>query len=104
MNPHDLYGLPLERFVPERTALAKRLRAEERRADAERIAALPKPSRAAWAVNQLVRTQRRAITSLFEAGDAVQRSRGGGDCRNGPGAYDGIGRRPATRREGNQND
>jgi hypothetical protein len=26
-----LYGLPLEQFVPERDALAKRLRAEKRR-------------------------------------------------------------------------
>jgi hypothetical protein len=33
-----------------------------------------KPSLAAWAVNQLVRTQRRAVAALFEAGDALERA------------------------------
>jgi hypothetical protein len=33
-----------------------------------------KPSVAAWAVNQLVRTQRRALKSLFDSGDALQRA------------------------------
>ncbi len=36
------------------------------------MAALRKPSVAAWAVNQLVRTQRRAVAELFEAGDALR--------------------------------
>src|SRR5947209_12895465 len=86
MDAHELYGLPLERFVPERSALAKALRAEGRRTEAAEVAKLPKPSRAAWAVNQLVRTQRRAVTALFEAGDALQRAQaevigGRGDAR-----------------------
>ena len=34
METHDLYGLPLERFVPERTALTKSLRAEGKRDEA----------------------------------------------------------------------
>jgi hypothetical protein len=67
----DLYGLPLEQFVPERTALTKGLRAERKRDEANEIAALRKPSVAAWAVNQLVRTQTRPIQALFDAGDAV---------------------------------
>ena len=36
------------------------------------MAALRKPSVAAWAVNQLVRTQRKAMDELFEAGDALR--------------------------------
>jgi hypothetical protein len=36
------------------------------------VAALRKPSVAAWAVNQLVRTQKQAIGELFEAGDALR--------------------------------
>ena len=72
MDPGDLYGLPLERFVPERTALVKALRQDGERDQAARVAKLPKPSRAAWAVNQLVRTQKRAVAALFEAGDALQ--------------------------------
>jgi hypothetical protein len=72
MDVDDLYGLPLDRFIPERTALAKELRGAGRREDAAAVAALRKPSVAAWAVNQLVRTQRRGVTELFEAGDALR--------------------------------
>jgi hypothetical protein len=74
VDPRDLYGLPLERFIPERNALAKELRAAGRRDDAASVAAMRKPSLAAWAVNQLVRTQRRAVAALFDAGDALQRA------------------------------
>jgi hypothetical protein len=68
----DLYGLALERFVPERTALARELRSAGRREEASEVAALRKPSVAAWAVNQLVRTQRKGVDELFEAGDALR--------------------------------
>jgi len=53
MDPSDLYGLPLERFTPERNALAKQLRQEGRREQAAEVAKRRKPSLAAWAVNQL---------------------------------------------------
>ena len=56
-SPEDLYGLPLSRFIPERDALVKALRSEKRRDDAAAAARMRKPSVAAWAVNQLVRTQ-----------------------------------------------
>ncbi len=83
---HDLYGLPLDRFVAERGALAKALRAEGHREQAAMVAGRRKPSLAAWAVNQLVRTQGPAISSLFEAGDGLQRTQsellaGRGDAR-----------------------
>jgi hypothetical protein len=72
MQPDDLYGLPLDRFIPERTALARALRADKQRDDAAAVAALRKPSVAAWAVNQLVRSQGAAVTDLFDAGDALR--------------------------------
>ena len=72
MDVNDLYGLPLERFVPERTALARGFRSAGRRDEAAAVAALRKPSVAAWAVNQLIRTQRRAVADLFQAGDALR--------------------------------
>src|ERR1700756_2638310 len=72
MDVDDLYGLPLDRFVPERTALARQLRSAGRRDDAAEVAALRKPSVAAWAVNQLVRTQRKDVSGLFDAGDALR--------------------------------
>jgi hypothetical protein len=86
-DARDLYGLPLERFVSERAALAKRLRSEGRREEATQVAQLRKPSIAGWAVNQLVRTQRRAVAELFESGDRLQRAQsellaGGGDGRS----------------------
>jgi hypothetical protein len=71
MDADELYGLPLDEFVPRRAALGKELRAAGDRAAAADVAALRKPSVAAWAVNQLVRTQPRAINELYAAGDAL---------------------------------
>jgi len=67
----DLYGAPFDRFVPQRTELAKTLRKDGRRDEAAEVAALRKPSVAAWAVNQLIRTQARSVKDLFGAGDAL---------------------------------
>jgi hypothetical protein len=72
MEVDDLYGLPLDRFTPERNAVARELRNAGRRDEAVEVAARRKPSVAAWAVNQLVRTQRRGVGELFEAGDALR--------------------------------
>jgi hypothetical protein len=71
MEPHDLYGLPLEQFTERRNALARELRRDGRRDEAATVSKLRKPSVAAWAVNQLVRTQRREVDALFSAGDAL---------------------------------
>ena len=76
-SPEDLYGLPLPRFIPEREALVKALRSEKRRDAAAAAAKTRKPSVAAWAVNQLVRTQSKTIRALFEAGDDLARAQGG---------------------------
>jgi hypothetical protein len=86
VDAHELYGLALDRFVAERSALVKKLRAEGRRDEAGQVAKLAKPSVAAWAVNQLVRTQSRGVTRLFDAGDALRRAHaavvaGQGDAR-----------------------
>jgi len=86
MDPDDLYGLPLDRFVTERAALAKALRAEGRREEAAEVAGMRRPSMAAWAVNQVVRTQRRAVQALLDAGDALREAQaqllaGSGDGR-----------------------
>ena len=73
-DSRSLYGLPLERFVAERAALQKELRASGDRERAAQVSKLRKPSVAAWAVNQLVRTQRRAVAELFDAGHQLQRA------------------------------
>jgi hypothetical protein len=76
-SANDLYGLPLEDFIPERTALVRSLRGEKRREDATKVAGMRKPSVAAWTVNQLVRTQDKIIRALFEAGDDLARAQAG---------------------------
>jgi hypothetical protein len=87
VEPDDLYGLPLDRFVPERGALARSLRADGRREQAAEVAGLRKPSVVAWAVNQLVRTQGRALAELYDAGDKLREAQaavlaGRGDARS----------------------
>jgi len=79
----DLYGLPLDQFIPERTALARELRKAGERERAAEVAALRKPSVAAWAVNQLVRTQRKPVADLLAAGDALRAAQD--DVLNGRG-------------------
>lgn len=73
-SPEDLYGLPLPRFIPERDARVKALRGEKRRDAAAEAARMRKPSVAALAVNQLVRTQSKTLRALFEAGDDLARA------------------------------
>ena len=63
----DLFGLPLEEFVPARDALAKATGGEEGKA----IRALRKPSVAAWCANQAVRSQPKEARELWAAGDAL---------------------------------
>jgi hypothetical protein len=67
-----LYGLPLEDFVTERGALAKRLRGEGDREAAKRVAALRKPSVAAWTVNQLVRSRASDVAAFTDAARALR--------------------------------
>ena len=73
----DLYGLALDRFIPERASLVRQLRSAGDREQATAVAALRKPSVAAWAVNQLVRTRGREINELFAAGDALRDAQAG---------------------------
>jgi hypothetical protein len=95
MDTDDLYGLPLDQFVAERGALARSLRTDGRRDEAAEVAALRKPSVAAWAVNQLIRTRERDVAELFEAGDALLGAHR--DLLSGRG--DGRALRAATERE-----
>jgi hypothetical protein len=73
----DLYGLALDRFIPERASLVRKLRSEGEREQAAIAGALRKPSVAAWAVNQLIRTQRGEVKVLFAAGDALREVQAG---------------------------
>jgi hypothetical protein len=63
----DLYGLPLDEFVPARTELERRLRREGDRERAAAVKKLPKPTAAAWGVNQATRSQPKDTRELLAA-------------------------------------
>ena len=71
-----LYGLPHGAFVAERDALAKRWRADGRREEAAEVAKLPRPTVAAWAANQVLRSQPADARELLAAGTALAKARG----------------------------
>jgi hypothetical protein len=84
---NELYGLPLDEFTAARDAAAKRMREAGDAAGAKEVKALRKPSRAAWAINQAVRSEPGATKDLIDAGERLARAqeaalggkRGGGD-------------------------
>jgi hypothetical protein len=68
----QLYGLPPEEFVPARTDLATQAKADGDKALAKAVSQLPKPTTAAWLLNQLVRDQPDQVSELISLGDALR--------------------------------
>ena len=66
-----LYGVELAEFVSERTRVATALRKEGRRAEAEQVKELRKPSVSVWTVNQLARRHRKDLDLLLDAGNRL---------------------------------
>ena len=66
----ELYGLPDDEFTSARDALAKRLRGEKRREEADAVKALRRPSVAAGAINRAVREH--GADDLLAAGEALR--------------------------------
>jgi hypothetical protein len=66
----DLYGLPLDEFTAARDALAKRLRGEKKREDADFVKGLKRPSVAAGAINLAVRQH--GAEELLAAGEELR--------------------------------
>jgi hypothetical protein len=89
-----LYGLPLEEFTKERNALAARLKKEGETERAEEVRALPKPTAAAWAVNQLARRNEVQVRGLLRAGERLRQAQEGALAGEGGDAL-----REATREE-----
>lgn len=67
-----LYGLPLDEFTAARNTAAKELRERGLRAEADEVKALPKPSAAGWAVNQLTRRRHADLDEFLEAAAAAR--------------------------------
>jgi hypothetical protein len=72
-----LYGVDLDDFGAERARLVKELRGDGRREEAAQVGKLRKPTIAAWALNQLVRRNRREVDLLLHAGHRLRRSQAG---------------------------
>ena len=67
-----LFRTPPDRFVAERDALVKELRAQGRDDDAATVKALRKPTATVWALNQLAERESEALAALFETGRALR--------------------------------
>ncbi|MCC9309578.1 hypothetical protein LN042_21290 [Kitasatospora sp. RB6PN24] len=64
----DLFRLVPGEFVPARDRAVRAARAEGRREEAAALAALRRPTQAAWAVNQLARNHTPDLAKLLETG------------------------------------
>jgi hypothetical protein len=69
----ELYGVPPQEFVAARTAARDRVRATDKEL-AKAVAALPKPTAAAWVCNLLVRRQPEEVAQLRELGAMLRRA------------------------------
>jgi hypothetical protein len=79
----ELYGLPPREFTHARDARAKEVRKDGDRHAANEIKALPKPTVAAWTLNQLARRRPGDLEHLLKAGEELRAAQeellGGGD-------------------------
>ena len=80
-----LFKLPLGEFTPARNALAARLKKAGQQAMADAAKAVPKPSVAAWVVNQLYWRHRGSFDRLIEAGDRFRQVQSAQQTRNSAG-------------------
>ena len=77
----ELYGADPQEFTDRRKALAAAARADGDAAAAKQIAALRKPTRAAWVVNRLARTDPGAPARLAALGTALRAAE---EAKDGP--------------------
>jgi hypothetical protein len=79
-----LFAAPREAFVTERTRIARELKKAGRPQEAAEIAKLPKPTLAAWVVNQLARQRRPLVKQLGAAGQRLREVQLGMMAGRGP--------------------
>ena len=68
-----LYGVPPEEFVAARTAARDRAKGQDKEL-AKAVAALPKPTTAAWVCNLLVRRRPEEVSQLREVGEMLRQA------------------------------
>jgi hypothetical protein len=74
-----LYGAPLERFVALRRELVASLRGSGDAAASKVVGSAVKPSRTAWALNQIARRRPELLSALFAARDRATAAQNRGD-------------------------
>ena len=93
-RPADLYAVPPEQFTAARQALVASLRKAGDAAGAAEAAAIKRPTRALWAVNQLARQDRTVVARLIDAAERLKMAqlgrRPGGDMREASEAYQAL--------------
>ena len=72
IDADDLYSLPLDAFTAARNQLAKELGAAGDKDAAAAVKQMKKPSRAAWAINQVARAHPKDVEELIAAGDKLR--------------------------------
>ncbi|MCU1618408.1 MAG: hypothetical protein JWR41_414 [Modestobacter sp.] len=70
----ELYAVPPEEFVEARTAARDRAKAAGDKELAKAVAALPKPTTAAWVANLLVRRKPEEVAQLRELGEMLRQA------------------------------
>ncbi|MEJ7876538.1 MAG: hypothetical protein WKF62_07750 [Solirubrobacterales bacterium] len=76
----QLYTGSPDAFTAERNALAKRLRADGERDEAERVAKLKRPSKPAWLVNALALERPKSIAHLLRVTERIREAVSSGDA------------------------
>ena len=69
----ELYGVPPQEFVDARTAARDRVKAADKEL-AKAVAALPKPTTAAWVCNLLVRRRPAEVAQLRDLGELLRQA------------------------------
>lgn len=83
-----LYGVAPSEFVAERGRIERTLRDEGRKAEADEVKGLAKPTTAAWIVNQLAREKRRDVDRLLAAGERLREAQRAAVAGEGTSRFD----------------
>ena len=84
MKAADLYGLPPEEFTSARNELARELKRAGKQEAAAEVAALRKPTRSVWAVNQIARRMPQETKALVKAGEELRKAQRAAVSGRGP--------------------
>jgi hypothetical protein len=79
-DAEKLFAVEPDRFVAERQALAKKLREEGRKEEADAVAALRKPSAVVFAANRAARDRPKAARSAADAAVRLRDAQAAGDA------------------------